>query len=404
MGGKNGFLTPKAIANRIKAKGLQRLRWYCQLCRKQCRDENGFKCHQMSDSHRRQFELFGHNPERFVDGYSEEFEEQFLDHLKRGHPQTRVSANVVYNEFISDRHHVHMNSTKWLTLTEFVKYLGRTGKCRVEETPKGWFMQLIPRDDIEGIRAGNKRKREEHEREDDERQLRELEEQIRRAEESARGPETDSVEGRELVREEGAGPLSFSMPGFGGTKAALEKGGKGEDRSGGNSASPVVGDDDREEGGEGARLGGGKVGKGASKLEEIMRSEMAAKSRREPVRADHWLQRGIVVKVLSEGLKEHGYYNEKGVVEAVVDRYVGEIRMLRSGDVVRVDQEQLETVLPKTGGRVLVVNGAYRGQRGVLLGIDTDKYKAEVELQVGAGRRRKVWLEYEDVCKLDHQA
>ena len=38
-----GFLTPKAIANRIKAKGLQKLRWYCQMCQKQCRDENGFK-------------------------------------------------------------------------------------------------------------------------------------------------------------------------------------------------------------------------------------------------------------------------------------------------------------------------------------------------------------------------
>lgn len=45
------------IANRIKAKGLQKLRWYCQLCQKQCRDENGFKCHQLSDSHRRQMEV-----------------------------------------------------------------------------------------------------------------------------------------------------------------------------------------------------------------------------------------------------------------------------------------------------------------------------------------------------------
>ena len=45
MGKSGGFLTPKAIANRIKAKGLQKLRWYCQMCEKQCRDENGFKVH-----------------------------------------------------------------------------------------------------------------------------------------------------------------------------------------------------------------------------------------------------------------------------------------------------------------------------------------------------------------------
>ncbi len=44
------FVTPTRcaqIGNRIKAKGLQKLRWYCQLCQKQCRDENGFKCHQV---------------------------------------------------------------------------------------------------------------------------------------------------------------------------------------------------------------------------------------------------------------------------------------------------------------------------------------------------------------------
>jgi hypothetical protein len=27
----------------FQAKGLQKLRWYCQMCQKQCRDENGFK-------------------------------------------------------------------------------------------------------------------------------------------------------------------------------------------------------------------------------------------------------------------------------------------------------------------------------------------------------------------------
>ena len=52
-------LAPTQIANRIKAKGLQKLRWYCQMCGKQCRDENGFKCHLSSDSHQRQMMVFG---------------------------------------------------------------------------------------------------------------------------------------------------------------------------------------------------------------------------------------------------------------------------------------------------------------------------------------------------------
>ena len=40
---KNDIGGLKAIGNAIKAKGLQKLRWYCQMCQKQCRDENGFK-------------------------------------------------------------------------------------------------------------------------------------------------------------------------------------------------------------------------------------------------------------------------------------------------------------------------------------------------------------------------
>jgi len=54
--------TPKAIANKAKSKGLQRLRWYCQMCEKQCRDENGFKCHTMSESHLRQMRVYAENP------------------------------------------------------------------------------------------------------------------------------------------------------------------------------------------------------------------------------------------------------------------------------------------------------------------------------------------------------
>jgi hypothetical protein len=62
------------------------------------------------------------------------------------HPNVRIEAHKVYNEFIQDKHHIHMNSTKWITLTEYVKYLGREGLCKVEDSPKGWFMQLIHRD------------------------------------------------------------------------------------------------------------------------------------------------------------------------------------------------------------------------------------------------------------------
>lgn len=55
----------------------------------------------------------------------------------------RVRANQVYQEYIADKNHLHMNATRWVTLTEFVKHLGRTGVGRVDETEKGWFIAWI---------------------------------------------------------------------------------------------------------------------------------------------------------------------------------------------------------------------------------------------------------------------
>ena len=43
----------KWLGIKMKSKGLQKLRWYCQMCQKQCRDQNGFKCHISSESHQR---------------------------------------------------------------------------------------------------------------------------------------------------------------------------------------------------------------------------------------------------------------------------------------------------------------------------------------------------------------
>jgi DNA/RNA-binding protein KIN17 len=73
------------------------------MCDKQCRDENGFKCHLTSDSHKRQMEVLGQNPARVIEGYSEMFENSFLEHLRRCHPFSRVHANSVYNEYIQDK-------------------------------------------------------------------------------------------------------------------------------------------------------------------------------------------------------------------------------------------------------------------------------------------------------------
>lgn len=95
--------TPKYIANKIKAKGLQKLRWYCQMCQKQCRDENGFKCHTMSESHQRQLLLFADNASKYIDQFSKEFCDGYLELLRRQFGTKRVNANKVYQDYIANR-------------------------------------------------------------------------------------------------------------------------------------------------------------------------------------------------------------------------------------------------------------------------------------------------------------
>lgn len=42
------------------------------------------------------------DPERVVEGFTEEFEEGFMELLRRSHPHSRVAAKIVYNDYISD--------------------------------------------------------------------------------------------------------------------------------------------------------------------------------------------------------------------------------------------------------------------------------------------------------------
>merc|ERR1712070_1258648 len=116
----------------MKTKGLQKLRWFCQICNKQCRDENGFFCHLNSEGHIHNIMVFGTNPEKFIHTFSGLFENTFLNQLKISHRFSRVNANDFYQEIIKDKYHIHMNSTKCFTLTDSVKHLGISRKCIVE--------------------------------------------------------------------------------------------------------------------------------------------------------------------------------------------------------------------------------------------------------------------------------
>nr|OQO28655.1 hypothetical protein B0A51_04865 [Rachicladosporium sp. CCFEE 5018] len=189
----------KHIANKMKAKGLQRLRWYCQICAKQCRDENGFKQHTLSESHVRALSIVGEDPIKYINQYSDQFRRDFLQLLKTSHGEKKVSMNGFYQEYIRDKEHVHMNSTKWPSLTEFAKFLGREGLCRVsEEGERGLEISFVD-DSADAIaRREGVKKTERMAKGDETLESRLLEQQVKRAREMAKVREREE-EGRPKI-------------------------------------------------------------------------------------------------------------------------------------------------------------------------------------------------------------
>uniref|UniRef100_A0A8C9TVQ3 Kin17 DNA and RNA binding protein n=1 Tax=Scleropages formosus TaxID=113540 RepID=A0A8C9TVQ3_SCLFO len=365
--GKADFLSPKAISNRIKSKGLQKLRWYCQMCQKQCRDENGFKCHCMSESHQRQLLLASENPIKFMDFFSQEFKNDFLELLRRRFGTKRVHNNIVYNEYISNREHIHMNSTQWETLTDFTKWLGKEGYCKVDETPKGWYLQYIDRDPETIRRQEELEKKKKQDLDDEERSAKFIEEQVRRGREGKDEEEPVYTElKRESEEEKGISSLGPSVL---------------------QAAASVK----RKESGHASET---KEKKKKSALEEIIEIEEKKKS----VRTDNWLQPDIVVKVITNQLGEK-YYKKKGV--RVQDKYAAVVKMIDSGDKLKLDQSHLETVIPALGKQVLVLNGAHRETLAILDSIDEKNFSARLILDSGPLKGKTIdGIPYEDFSKL----
>lgn len=206
----------KYIANKLKSKGLQRLRWYCQVCERQMRDENGFKCHVQSESHVRQMLVVGANPNKAINDFSKQFQNDFIQQLRTAHGTKAVHINHFYQEYIHNKEHIHMNATRWPSLTEFAKFLGREGICRVEETDKGLHIAWIDNSPEALRRQAAIQKKERQDRGDEEREQKLIQEQVERAREKARleedtgARELQRVEGEKIKLDFGAKPAAAS--------------------------------------------------------------------------------------------------------------------------------------------------------------------------------------------------
>ena len=377
------------------------------------------------------------DPDSVIKKYSLEFESSFMGCLKIRHGTKRTLANNVYQEMIADKGHIHMNSTYWPTLTLFCQNLGKKGLCIVSEEERGWYVQLIDRDTAKIQKEKDMKAREDAELRAEERDLRRREKQALEA--SLLNGGSLENEATKLVRKEGE-------------KVAIKLGGISKVNAGGkrplnlvanastllsNHAEGETGKKKKSRWGEepqpqsnsithtsASKTTSGLQQKPSSALDEIMRANEVAKvkavelantkkkkfeeeqqlalaaaqsaksssssssSTSSFAKNEYWLQTGIIVKVTNRSLLDGKYYKSKGVVQSVIDKYGCSLKILDSGDLIQLDQDDLQTVIPKNeGDKVLVCNGIMVGKKARIVKIRKDGENADLEIEGDVHKR-----------------
>ena len=390
----------KKMAKKNKAKGLGKLKFYCQMCQKQCRDANGFKCHTMSEGHLRQMEIFRENPGKMMDEFSNKFENGFINLLSRRWRSKTVNANIVYNEFIHDKEHVHMNSTKWDSLTSFARYLGETGKCTLEESERGLMLRWID-PDIKKQERKERRLKQMKELEI-QRKKQQMKEKIERAKQIEAQRQTswksnpsnstiinydyDSNSNFDVIKvgskkrkrtalssvisnddHYAVGPKIEMVPAPHGLKTLngslvhmtkKDQGPKsvklmppihpGEHRE--NSKSPAI---------SMSLSNKPPINKGETDSTKCKATPPVEETSDAAQNQDFpWLMKGIVVKIMDDKIGGGAFFKKKGHVKKVIDKYGGKI-VMSGGEKIIVDQSLLETVIPKAGSanKVAILKG-----------------------------------------------
>jgi DNA/RNA-binding protein KIN17 len=111
-----------------------------------------------------------------------------------------------------------------------------------------------------------------------------------------------------------------------------------------------------------------------------------------------WLSPGLIVKILSKKLQEGALYKQKARIVALDSEFVGTLELVSDGTRLRLDQVDLETVVPGLDGRVRIVLGQHTGQEGVLKQLVVERFLGRVLLDGDVGMRE---FPYEHFCKVE---
>jgi len=394
----------KALNKSMKAKGLQKLKFYCQVCEKQCRDESGFQSHTKSETHVRKMLLFASNSKRYLDAYSQQFEKGYIDILSRRHNTKRMNANQVYNEYIQDKEHIHMNATIWTTLSQFVQHLGKEGICIVDEDERGLYVQWVDKDNPKRkAQEEAQKKKRAHDEDDEDRHHKLIKRQIKAAQAKANGEGLGIMLRPEELTKEDLEKSSITVS-LGSSKRGLGK--RPQEQSIKAGEWEAESDDDTK---PSVAISKYPVQQSmVAKLAQQDAGRQTGEVRQEPVSLfpNTWLASNLIVRVMTSKAGE-GLKKRKGRIKSVECNLASArtpCAVLEMNDASlgcpKVKASYLETVIPDLGGDVLIVADSasfpHRGMRAKLVNIDIKRFLATVRLPDGSEEK----LNYENICKL----
>ena len=382
--------TPKWIATQWKKKGLNKLRWFCGLCKTSCRDANGFQLHLATEGHlRRQVEAAERSQVRDMetqyraDAFSEAFERAFLRYLVREKLGQRVRAHEAYRAVHpDDRQHAVVGETCWGFLGRFVADLKQRGEVEAWRDDDGWIVSLtegapacawamlddsdakalhtkIDEDDGPPADWRELKQKKRKKRDDDELAFR----QAAKASSAAQGEKNDND--NDDIKE----PLPMMTHKEKTTAFSLKKPPSKADTSSMKNNNTDV------------------AFSLSSEKEEEEEEEVAAETKEEV-----WIRPGLVVKATKRPEK-----GQKCIVvdvdgsKAVVETMDGQKRRLL------IDESDLETVIPNIGKPVRIVKGQRTGALATLLELNVDTFSASLRCQEENGLL--VEEPYENFCK-----
>ena len=354
----------------MKGRGLSKLKFFCQMCNKQCRDSNGFKCHVKSDSHRAQMKIFAENPEKYIEEFSGQFEDQFMSQLSD--EEGWQVANEVYSAIVRDKDHVHMNATKWTTLTEFLEYLESKGVVRLRPDParpKSFEIQQIDLEKEQNLE-------------------RTIMDEKRKVEKMRIREEADAAKRLKVMREGYTLQEQVTVTAPTGI-VRTSPDAKVQLKLGGRSGAEKIRDDGDRVALFDEEFVDVHVVQPTAVPDSTVDHHLSTRQSASTQKLQHWL--GCVVKIVSGE-----FTGAKGVVDAI-DRDILILQLLKSDNTASVTVAGIETVIPNLNRKVRVVNGPMQGKDGMLLSVDTDRGIATVFF---SSLDECHDLKFDDICKL----